>query len=107
MCGRWRGRRLHYTDDGVAQSVTVLAGEPLLQRKFSLARLSWITRDGPKPGISAEAIQACFGLRWNASAHEWEYIGDKTTVQSTIKTLQEVAAAGRDRIFSSSSRPAF
>jgi hypothetical protein len=54
-------------------------GEPLVKKRFPLSRLSWITRTGPSaeqppgtalynPDGTADAIYACFGLRWMTDA---------------------------------------
>ncbi len=84
----------HYLDDGTTETYYVGAGDQLLQRRFSLSKLAWLTWRGPKPGISAEAIQSCFGLRWNEAdpANKfWEYVGASgASVQPQIKTLDDV-----------------
>jgi hypothetical protein len=89
----------HYDDKGIASPYDVKAGDPLLQRRFSLARLSWLTPEGPAPDISAEAIQATFGLKWNASEERWDYIGSNSTLRSAISTLDQVAAENREPNF--------
>ena len=86
----------HYRDDGSQTTYSLAAGDPLIQRRFSLAKLAWLTHAGPKAGISDAAIQACFGLLWNNTDKTWKYIGDSATVQSSIKTLAQVAAANRE-----------
>ena len=96
---------VHYRDDGsiepysateTTHSYKAQPGDPLIQRRFSLAKLAWITHAGPKAGISDAAIQACFGLLWSNTDKTWKYIGDSATVQSSIKTLDQVAAANRE-----------
>ncbi|HEY0256302.1 MAG TPA: hypothetical protein VGC39_02575, partial [Candidatus Methylacidiphilales bacterium] len=75
---------MHYNDDGSFASYTIAAGNPLLQRRFSLAKLAWITSQGPAANISSAAITACFGLTWNSSTLTWSY------QDSTIKTLDQI-----------------
>lgn len=94
--------------DGTSYTYPVVAGDPLVYRRFPLDRLKWITPEGPLPGCE-DAIQACFGLKWlpsnytasamgllipNASNFNvWKYVGPTgTTEQKTIKTLAEVLA---------------
>ncbi len=91
----------HYKDDGSTETYTITIGESLLQRRFSLAKLSWITSSGPKSGISDAAIQACFGLKWDSTNNVWNYVGSDgaTTVQSAIKTLADAASAKREPNF--------
>ncbi len=89
----------HYQDDGSVQTYSVQAGDFLLQRRFSLARIAWLTHTGPLAGISDDAIKACFGLKWDSSMNGWIYVGDSDSVQSTIKTLAQVAAANREPNF--------
>jgi len=90
------GSITHYLDDGSTETDGASVGDLLLQRRFSLAKLGWLTAAGPKPGISAAQIQACFGLHWNdsdAANKYWEYVGPSgSTIQSQIKTLAAVAA---------------
>lgn len=82
----------HYRDDGTTEIYNIKAGQPLIQRRFSLSRLAWLTPTGPASGISDQAIQACFGLKWNNSEDRWDYVGPTgSTVQSTIETLAQVA----------------
>ncbi len=88
----------HYADDGTQQTYEVKPGDPLVQRRFSLARLAWFTPSGPQSGKAA-AIEACFGLRWDSSKWRWEYIAGKNPPGVRIKTLQEVAQEGREPNF--------
>ncbi|XHR26827.1 MAG: hypothetical protein ACFUZC_12825 [Chthoniobacteraceae bacterium] len=88
----------HYDDLGVALTTTVPQGSVLLRRRFSLAKVSWITSAGPASGISDAAIQACFGLKWNAP--NWDYVGASGSArQSSIATLDQVAAQNREPNF--------
>lgn len=95
-----------YADDGTAQTYEVGAGEPLVQKRFSLAKLAWLTMEGPAAGISAQAIEACFGLRWSANSNpsgqpsnaRWQYIAG-TSSPVAVKTLHEVAQEGREPNF--------
>ncbi len=63
-------------------------GEPLVKKRFPLTRLSWVTRNGPSasqptgtalynPEGTAEAIYACFGLKWMTDSRDqskfWGY----------------------------------
>ncbi len=88
----------HYDDLGVAHSGTIPQGSVLLRRRFSLAKVSWITSAGPASGISDAAIQACFGLKWNSPS--WDYVGASGTARlSSIATLDQVAAQNREPNF--------
>lgn len=90
----------HYLDNGAQTSRDVTPGAPLLQSRFSLARLAWLGHNGPESGISADAVQACFGLKWNGSDNRWTYVGSTgSAAQSVIKTLDQVAAEGREPNF--------
>jgi hypothetical protein len=64
-----------YRDDGTPYQVDVRSGDILLDRRFSLAKLAWLTHTGPAAGIPEEAIQTCFGLRWNPTERRWDYVG--------------------------------
>ena len=99
---------VHYRDDGTIEpySATETAysykgqpGDPLIQRRFSLAKLAWLTHAGPKAGIADAAIRACFGLSWDSSTAAWLYVGDAGVTQSAIKTLAQVATANREPNF--------
>lgn len=97
---------IHYDDNGDRQTCSVSAGESLLSRRFSLAKLSWLTPNGPKAGISVEAIRSCFGLQWQSAAPGqpkcWKYLGPAGTTPGNpqeILTLQQVADAGREPDF--------
>jgi len=74
----------HYNDDGVKVTYNVQSGDPLIQRRFSLAKLAWIAHTGPSANLphsdpqynaggTPEAILACFGLTWNPSKSRWDY----------------------------------
>jgi hypothetical protein len=92
------GTVTHFDDAGALSTYEVGQGDPLLQRRFSLAKLSWLTPTGPAPGISDEAIQAVFGLSWDDAEERWDYVGpDGTSPQDSIKTLSEVAAESNPR----------
>ncbi len=83
----------HYKDDGNPDdSYEVSRGEPLVQRRFSLAKLAWLTPLGPATGITEEAIQDCFGLRWDKDEERWNYVGPYgTAIQESIATLDQIA----------------
>jgi hypothetical protein len=90
----------HYDDTGTSTTYSVLPGDPLIQRRFSLAKVRWITPSGPATGISGTAIQAAFGLAWSTTASRWEYVGGTgSTIQSSIETLDLVSAENREPNF--------
>jgi len=77
----------HYRDDGTPATYAVKKGVPFLQKRFSLARVGWLTSQGP-----TTAVQACFGLQWDGT-NRWNYVGPTVnTLQSSIETLDQVAA---------------
>lgn len=102
------GSVTHYDDNGKTSAYSVKAGEPFVQRRFSLAKLAWLTPEGPSallPSTHAQynaggtpaAIQACFGLKWDDSnpipLERWNYVGPSgKTIQSEIKALDKIAA---------------
>lgn len=83
----------HYNDDGSTSTYTVQAGDPLVQRRFSLAKLAWLSATPPPVGgAAAKAIYDCFGLTWDSTTDPqnpcWVYNhGDP----NNILTLDEVA----------------
>jgi hypothetical protein len=98
-----------YADDGTLDSDPIHAGDPVVRRRFSLARLNWLGTNGPNaaafnpqvtPAMQTSAIQACFGLMWQPSqdsnlngASDWQYVGPTGVApRSTIETLDQVAA---------------
>jgi hypothetical protein len=101
----------HYRDDGTLEPPrSAEAGEPLITRRFSLAKLAWLSPTGPNPAAFASslsagdreaAVLACFGLKWNAGQERWDYYGSDGApdVQLSIKTLAEVAARQREPNF--------
>ena len=99
---RWTtaGTITHYNDDGTSQTYTVAAGDPMLQRRFSLAKLAWITSAGPNAAAFASsanpttAIQACFGLTWDPQDARWNYAAEDSSY--AIKTLSEVATGNTE-----------
>jgi len=82
----------------------VNAGDPLLQSRFSLAKIAWLSQADPNAGTApssayTQAIQTCFGLSWgvvgaaNGGNACWTYVGPTgSTAQGTIETLDQVAA---------------
>lgn len=89
-----------YQDDGSSKDYAVQAGDPLLQRRFSLAKLAWLSSDGPANASLEGAIQSCFGLRWDGTKMRWTYTGSSGSIaQSSIKTLAQVAVEGREPNF--------
>jgi len=112
------GTVIHYDDDGVAHTYAVKEGDPLLQARFSLAKLAWLAEGNAVSGLGpsgdkAKAIQACFGLQWappgmgagaNRTANGgnpcWNYTGSTgNSAVGKIKTLAEVAEEGREPNF--------
>jgi hypothetical protein len=96
-----------YHDNGAAYSDPINAGDPVVRRRFSLARLAWLGPNGPQNGGTAANIQACFGLKWQSAQDSaditgsvWAYVGPTgSTEVSTIETLDKVAAEGREPNF--------
>lgn len=90
-----------FLDDGTPESVVRFAGDSLLQQRFSLAKLAWLTPTGPAPGISDQAIRICFGLEWNSGLERWDYVGSDggSAPLSAILTLSEVATRNREPNF--------
>ena len=118
----------HYYDDATATTgaYTVNAGDPLLQNRFSLAKINWLSQSWagePDPGTLytassyagskyPAAIQACFGLTWgtvgaaNGGNPCWSYVGSPAgpsgnivAFNGTIETLDQVAKEGREPNF--------
>lgn len=103
-----------YHDDGTSYEDEVKARDPLLDQRFSLAKLAWLTPTGPNPefiteppspdGVTRdeleEAIQSCFGLVWNPTDSIWTYAGPTgTDSESEISALDDVASENRDANF--------
>jgi Tfp pilus assembly protein PilX len=89
------GTVAHYDDRGTAGAWLAMAGEPLVQRRFSLAKLAWLTPSGPANGISAAAVKSCFGLEWNSGEERWDYVGSTDSggaKPAFILTLAEITA---------------
>ncbi|MEM9399567.1 MAG: hypothetical protein AAF984_05115 [Verrucomicrobiota bacterium] len=81
-----------YDDQGHKITYEVRAGDPLIQRKFSLAKLAWLKYDGPNteafPYLTDEAIKDCFGLKWNEQEKLWEYTSpDSDATQPEIADI--------------------
>ena len=87
-----------YHDNGVAYSDPINVGDPVVRRRFSLARLQWLGPSGPQNGGTAANIQACFGLVWQTAQDTtdvpqsvWTYVGPSgTTEASSIETLDQI-----------------
>lgn len=90
----------HYRDDGTSYTYEVAEGDPLVQYRFSLGKLAWLTPSGNATGIGNQAIQDCFGLRWDSSKARWTYqqYVDSGGV-NRIRTLAQVAADKREPNF--------
>jgi hypothetical protein len=91
-----------YHDDGTTYADPISAGDSLVRRRFSLARLNWLGPNGAQNGGTTANIQACFGLKWatavdsnlnTAGASLWQYVGPTgSTELGSIETLDQVAA---------------
>ena len=75
-------------------------GDPVVPRRFPLGRLSLIS-DTATNTSTTSAIYKYFGLYRSASNQPWVYTGSdgSTTAATSIKTLDQVAAAGREPNF--------
>jgi hypothetical protein len=71
-----------YSDTGLPTTRAVHESDPLVQKKFSLAKLAWIGHNGPNvsafdSSLSASqralAIKTSFGLTWNSTKKRWDY----------------------------------
>jgi Tfp pilus assembly protein PilX len=93
-----------------ADGGTASVGDPLVQRRFPLTRLTGLGPSGPLTtvnstivnGVSAPAsattVQRDFGLLWNSANNRWDYVGHTgSTVQTAIETLGQVAAENPGR----------
>lgn len=104
----------HYRDDGSTETYAVAVGDPLVQRRFSLAKLAWLTPRGPSAllassdaqynaGGTAAAILSCFGLQWGAvdiggvQTTCWSYAA--ANASGAIKTLAEISSEKREPNF--------
>jgi hypothetical protein len=111
----------HINDSGTAISYTVDPGAPLLQHRFSLAKLAWLTYKGPSADLATTDplynaggtdanILACFGLQWNINSWNtstwdttytacpgWSYGHTSGTPASSIMTLAQVASLATPR----------
>ena len=120
----------HYDDTGTDTPSTyaVAAGDPLMQSRFSLAKINWLNQADPSTGAAPptayqNAIQSCFGLvwgtpgstSWNSSMGSmdanggnpcWNYVGSPVGAggvsqaqTGSIETLDQVAREGREPNF--------
>lgn len=91
----------HYRQDGSTEPYQLKKGEPLVQRRFPLARLAWLTENGPATPALVDAIRQCFGLVWDQTALQWNYVETSVTLPApeVIKTLDQVAAESREPNF--------
>jgi hypothetical protein len=97
-----------------ADGTSAAAGDLLITRRFPLSRINGLAdptfpataakstlsdqNNGLLAAATALTVQRDFGLKWNAD--HWDYVGATgTTVQSTIKRLDEVALANREPNF--------
>jgi hypothetical protein len=112
------GTVTHYGDAPTVSptpTYTVKVGDPLVQSRFSLAKINWLSQANPASGAgpaSTTAIQACFGLTWgvvgsaNGGNACWSYVGSPAgpsgtlaPFNGTIETLDQVALEGREPNF--------
>jgi Tfp pilus assembly protein PilX len=120
----------HYSDDATVDPVTYTAnvGDQLLQNRFSLAKINWLSQADPNAGTAPSgkypaAIQSCFGLVWGSPGSTttnsntststanggnpcWNYVGSPAgpggsaaTFNGIIETLDQVALEGREPNF--------
>lgn len=90
------GEMTGYGIDGTPFRYRVSEGDPLIARRFPLQKLAWIGPSGPE-GVSAEAVQHSFGLRWDGSRGFWQYVGPTgASPRDVIATLQQVAQESRE-----------
>lgn len=91
-----------YHDDGSTYQRDVQAGDPLIGRRFSLARLSWLAQKENNPSSTTldAAISACFGLQWDAANERWNYIAGNTAGEI-------LPLAGSDSVASRNREPNF
>ncbi len=122
----------HYLDnatttnpDGTSSAYVVNAGDPLIQRRFSLSKINWLSQSWAgqaDPGTTSAtyaasiypaAIRSCFGLTWGVVSSAinnglpcWNYVGSPAgsgataaTFNGTIETLDQVAKENREPNF--------
>jgi hypothetical protein len=100
-----------------SDGTTATAGDLLLKQRFPLSRINGLGPTGvvtttnstisngflvpaTDPATGGGTISRDFGLHWNTANNRWDYVGATgTTVQTTIKTLDQVAAANREPNF--------
>ena len=87
-----------YRDDGSSYPTQIRSGAPLVNTRFSLAKMAWIGAGGPVTA-NAAAIESCFGLAWDNAAKRWNYTAGTGGGTPAIKTLAQVAAENRDPNF--------
>ena len=77
-----------------ADGTQAVAGEQLLKTRFPLTRINALLNTG------GTTIQRDFGLLWNSGQNHWDYVGATgSTVQTTIKRLDQVASESREPNF--------
>jgi hypothetical protein len=87
-----------YTD--LTNSLVPQPNQPAAFARFPLSRLAWLGPSGPANGATAAQILQSFGLSWDSANFAWKYVGPSgTTVLTSISTLSQVAAAGREPNF--------
>lgn len=90
-----------YLQDTINPAVLTVrdaAGKPVFKRRFPLSRLALASPS--QVGSQSAAIKKYFGLVWDSNNSRWDYTSpDNTAATYRIKTLDEVAAAGREPDF--------
>jgi len=101
VCFKAEATLTRYRLDGRPEAVSVRAGDPLISTRFPLHRLAWLGSNGIRAPGSADAVRRHFGLRWDAAGHQWVYTSPDAgnTATGVIKTLEQVADAGREPDF--------
>lgn len=96
-----------YHSDALPTAYTypVKRSEPVLQHRFPLDRIKWLTPTGPIDSTHSAPIKAMFGLAWDAGNGVWRYVGSspsgtaQSDEKSSIDTLSTVASLGREPNF--------
>lgn len=74
------------------------AGKPVIKCRFPLSRLALASPS--QVGTQSDSIRKYFGLVWDSNNFRWDYTSpDNIDATYRIKTLDEVAAAGREPDF--------
>ncbi len=77
-----------------ADGTMAVVGEPVFKNRFPLPRINELT------DTANVYLRRDFGLLWDASNKRWNYVGASgSTVQTSIKTLAQVAGENREPNF--------